>query len=308
MLRMLGTAACHEKLVMGRPSFLLSCCTRVGSPDHPIKPLVPNFGLKNKHPEIQNVPQLPSPWCREVTDCIPLRTQLTSWPLTPSHVLNSFVLCLAIQVHPRLLHLSSPCVFIDFHCHLSHLFSLPVHYARLSLPNCSFHLPPVPPIISSTCSLKQVPSALPWFPGFAFCLAPALPYGLGSPLQLLQAQTNPLDGPPCLPGSPGGVVMATRVQLPPDTTGGWSSLRGAESPTIPKATHPIRLPYPIPPLSFPPTCWPPSAVQWKGPVHSLLRGGAAWGGGVTSYPKGDTAGDGSQTWPHFLQNHPGPIM
>lgn len=54
--------------------------------------------------------------------------------------------------------------------------------------------------------------------------------------------------------------MATRVQLPADTSGGW---RGAESPTHPKATHPVWFPSSTPPSSFPLTCWPPSPVQWK---------------------------------------------
>lgn len=53
--------------------------------------------------------------------------------------------------------------------------------------------------------------------------------------------------------------MATRARLPPDTISGW---RGAESPTHPKATHPVWFPSSLPPSSFPLTCWPPSPVQW----------------------------------------------
>lgn len=50
MLRMLGTEACHEESVkfIGRPTFFLSCCTRVGNPDHPLKLLVPNSSLRDR--------------------------------------------------------------------------------------------------------------------------------------------------------------------------------------------------------------------------------------------------------------------
>lgn len=82
--------------------------------------------------------------------------------------------------------------------------------------------------------------------------------------------------------------MATRVQLPPDTTRGW---RGAESPTHPKATHPVWFPSFIPPLSFPPTCWPPSPVRWERPQllfpPQRQCSQHEW---VASWKKGDTEG------------------
>lgn len=83
--------------------------------------------------------------------------------------------------------------------------------------------------------------------------------------------------------------MATREQLPPDTTSGW---RGAESPTHPKATHPVWLPSSsIPPLSLPPTYWPPSPTQWERP-HLLppQRRQCPQHEWVASRKKGDTEG------------------
>lgn len=191
--------------------------------------------------------------------CVSLCTQLTSRPLFLSHVFHSFALLVFLFCfHPPLLYLSS----LDFHCHLSHLFSLPVHYPLLSLPTCSFHLPPVPPIIfvylfPEAGALRPPPvSAATHSPGFALCQALALPYGLGSPLQLRRAQTNLFDGPPCFPG---WSCHGNKSVPPPDTTSGW---RGAESPTHPKATHPIWPPS-MPPSSFALTCWPPRPAQWK---------------------------------------------
>lgn len=59
-------------------------------------------------------------------------------------------------------------------------------------------LPPVPPISSSTCSLKQVPSTHRWFPPpillgcSPLASAPAFPYGLGSPLQAPLSTSKPV--------------------------------------------------------------------------------------------------------------------
>lgn len=84
--------------------------------------------------------------------------------------------------------------------------------------------------------------------------------------------------------------MATRVQLPPDTVSGW--LAGAESPTHPKATHPVWLPSSGPPSSPPPTCWPPSPMPWEEatttPRHRRQCPQHEWV--VASWEKGDTEG------------------
>ena len=93
MLRMLGWEACHEESFnfMGTPTLFLSCCTRAGNPDHPTKPLVPNSSLKNKPRTIHNMPSfLPHKQGEAVLtlglSCVPLCAQLTSWPLSLSHV------------------------------------------------------------------------------------------------------------------------------------------------------------------------------------------------------------------------------
>lgn len=132
MVRTPGTDACCEESFnfIERLTFFLSCCTHVGN--HPIQPLSPNSSLKNKLHAIQSVPQLPSAQHREAMlipglSCVPLYTQLTSRPLSLSHVLNSFaLLLLPFSFHPPFLCGSSR-VFLDFRCHLSHLLSLPAH-------------------------------------------------------------------------------------------------------------------------------------------------------------------------------------
>lgn len=104
-----------------------------------------------------------------------------------------------------------------------------------------------PLLVSEACPFFQVaqplPSAMAW----------ALPFSSSS------AQAHKQTRSTGLPAFWGGVAMATRARLPPDTTSGW---RGAESPTHPKATHPVWFPSSMPPSSFPLTCWPPSPVQW----------------------------------------------
>ena len=95
-------------------------------------------------------------------------------------------------------------------------------------------LPPVPPISSSTCSLKQVPATHRWFPpptlpGYSPpASAPAIPCGLGSPSS--EHQQTRSSG---LPASWGGVAVATRVQLPPDTAAAGVGLSHPHTPRPP---------------------------------------------------------------------------
>lgn len=148
MVRTPGTDACCEESFnfIGRLTFFLSCCTQVGN--HPIQPLIPNSSLKNKLHAIQNVPQLPSAQHREAMlipgpSCVPLYTQLTSWPLSLSHVLNAFaLLLLPFCFRPPFLCRSSPVSSLASAV-ISHTCS-PSQPISLSCPS-----PPVP----STCHL-----------------------------------------------------------------------------------------------------------------------------------------------------------
>lgn len=67
MLRGLRGEACREESFnfMGRPHFFLSCCSRVGNPDSPIKPRLPSSSLKSKLCAIQNISPASLPLSRE---------------------------------------------------------------------------------------------------------------------------------------------------------------------------------------------------------------------------------------------------
>lgn len=163
---------------------------------------------------------------------------LASVPESRSFILLHLVLPFCF--HPSLPYLSSSCVFLDFYCHLSHLF-LPPSPLSSTLPPHLF-LPP------AACSFQyfiylfpeagslrpSLVSAATHSPAMLSTYsAPALPMGWDLPFSSTKHKQTRSTG---LPSFWGGVVMATRVWLPPDTTSGW---RGAESPTHPKATHPV---------------------------------------------------------------------
>lgn len=103
MLRTLGTEACHEKLVMGRPSFFLSTRSPSQAPGPQRQP----------REQISRTRMSPRSLPPGLEKSLRLRSPLPSadfLPSDPSPVLNSFVLCLAVQFRPPLLRLSSPCV------------------------------------------------------------------------------------------------------------------------------------------------------------------------------------------------------
>lgn len=63
MLRRLGREACQEESfnLMGRPTFFLSCYTRVGNPDHPHQAPGPNLAPRANITQSRMFPSFPSP-------------------------------------------------------------------------------------------------------------------------------------------------------------------------------------------------------------------------------------------------------
>lgn len=124
-------------------------------------------------------------------------------------------------------------------------------------------LPPVPPMSSSTRSLKQVPSTHRWFPPPILlgcsppASAPAFPYGLGSPLQAPLSTSKPVRRASLRSGEGLPWQQECSCQLTPPAAGvGLSHPHTPRPPTLfgspPPRHHHLFL-----------TCWPPSPVQWK---------------------------------------------
>lgn len=158
-----------------------------------------------------------------------------------------FLLCLSFLSHPPLPHLPSQCAFPYFDCHFPHLF--PVRAPLSSwLPPHLFLLPAACHSYLFTCSLEQF-SQLPPSHSPRVCSPPTPPQPLpslwpGLSPWLCWAQTNLSDRPPCIEGGGWSWQQEYSCHLTPPASGCF----GIESPTHPKATHPIGLPrssYPL---------------------------------------------------------------